>query len=223
MTLVETHFLFADVDNHITGRRSKPTNATSSLTNEKQRRRTYRHHPSNKLQSVPKGSLIQEIFVTCSVDRDRSYALVVNLELDNPFEVIDVYYMTPPQLQVENGGGIDNNTTQSQLQGEQQQATPRTGLFRIRLPQSSLLVQLNQRIRYDECLSVNYVQLSPTVNYEIECVDCYGRDQAQLDKIFNRRISQLDVELDAILSEKVLFGLQVLLNQQRIDLDMYLE
>lgn len=161
-------------------------------------------------------SLIQDIFVTCSVDRDRSYALTINLELENPFKVIDVYYDAARRDKRAAG-----RTGAQQV--DQQAGMRAAGLFRVHLPDSSLLVQLSQRIRYDECLTVNYVQLSPTVNYEIECVDCDEREQTKLDKIFSKRMSQLDAELDAILSEKALFGLQVLLNQQRLDLDMYLD
>jgi hypothetical protein len=163
--------------------------------------------PNNR-STEPRASLIQDIFVTCSIDRDRSYALSVNLELENPFKMIDVYY--------------EAKGTPSRKQDSDYHPR-KSGLFRINLPQSSLLIQLNQRIRYDDCLSVNYVQLSPTVNYEIDCVGCDKSEQAFLDKIFSKRMSQLDAELDAVLSEKVLFGLQVLLSQQRLDLDTYLE
>jgi hypothetical protein len=173
-------------------------------------------------EGVVVSSLIQDIFVTCSIDRDRSHALSINLELDNPFKVIDVYFETQGPLLARS-----HATSEQEYNYRPQPAAVaqgrRNGLFRILLPQSSLLVQLNQRIRYDECLSVNYVQLSPTVNYVLDCVDCDKSEQEFLDKIFNKRMSQLDAELDTILSEKVLFGLQVLLSQQRLDLDTYLD
>lgn len=98
----------------------------------------------------------------------------------------------------------------------------KSGLFRIRLPQSTFLVHLKQRIRYDECLVVNFIQIAPNVNYEIECVGCSDEQQNHLDRIFSKRMTQLDAELDSTLSEKLLLGLQVLFNQQRLELDLYL-
>lgn len=154
--------------------------------------------------------LVSDIFVTCSADRDRSYTLTINLELLNPFTVIDLRYqqsnkaLQRPQQQ----GNASNNQE--------------IGSFRILLPQSSFLVQLKQRISYDECLEVNYVQLAPNVAYEVECVNCVQEEQDYLDRIFSKKMSQLDAELDAILSEKLLLGLQILLNQQRLDLDLYM-
>lgn len=206
VTLAETHFQVKTERDSDEVQYEKRTNEVSEATK--------RH--GNQTESDASVSLIQDIFVTCSIERDRSYALSINLELDNPFKVVDVYYES---LSLHS----KKHASEQQQQNNTNQGRRRTGLFRILLPQSSLLVQLNQRIRYDDCLSVNYVQLSPTVNYDIECVGCDKDEQELLNKIFGKRMSQLDAELDAILSEKVSFGLQVLLSQQRLDLDTYLD
>ena len=154
---------------------------------------------SNEIKENRGRGIIQELFVTCSVDRDRSYALTIDAELDNPFKVVDVRY--------------DINYAQSA-------ASPKpTGLFRVHLPQSSFLVQLSQRVRYDQCLSVSYILLAPNVNYELECLDCSEKEAERLEKIFAKRMQQFDSELDFMLSEKLLLGLQVLLDQQRIEID----
>lgn len=142
-------------------------------------------------------NLLQDVFTSCSADRDRTYTLTINLELNNPFKVIDLHY-------------------------ERGKDKQEIGMLQIRLAQSSYLVQLSQRISYDECLEVNYVQLSPTVAYEIDCLDCNEEQKSQLDKIFGKRMSQFDAELDSILSEKLLLGIKSLLSQQRLDLDLYL-
>lgn len=153
-----------------------------------------------KARSEQPVSLIQDMFVSCSVGRNRNYALSVNLELDNPFKTIDLHYDIPESNQAAH-------------------PDKRFGRFRISLPKSSLLVQLSQRIRYDECLMVNYVQLAPLVNYEIECDTCDKQESAHLNRTLGKRMNQLDAELDALLSEKLLLGLKVLLNQQRLELD----
>lgn len=152
-------------------------------------------------------TLVRDFFVSCSADRDRSYTLTINLELHNPFKVLELSYEKPAEL----GKG-------------------KLAFFQIRLPQSSFLVQLNQRISYDECLDVNYVQLSPHISYQIEAKQSLGSpvaevpraEQDYLDKMLSKRFTQLDSELDAVLSEKFLLGLQTLLEQQRLDLDLYL-
>lgn len=152
-----------------------------------------------KLQERPRRApLIQDIFVTCSVGRDRSYALSINLELDNPFKTIDLHYELPQTLR-----SVGKNR----------------GRFQISLPQSSLLVQLSQLIKYDECLTINYVQLAPSVNYEIVCNTCSEQERAHLDAALEKRMTKFDTQLDALISEKILFGLQVLLNQKRLELD----
>lgn len=134
------------------------------------------------------------------MSRDRTYALTINLEIDNPFKVIELSYEIPQHLYAER---VHNK---------------RLGHFRISLPQSSALVQLNQRVKYDGCMTIGYVQLAPSVNYEIECINCDNLERVYLDNIFSKRMSQFDAEFDSIISEKILFGLQVLLNQQRLEL-----
>lgn len=181
ITLAETHFPIAENNN-----RNEIVNSTRS-------------HNSN-VSRAP--SLIQDIFVTCSIGRDRSYTLAINLELDNPFKTIDLRYDIHEQASHE-------------LKGK------KNGQFRIGLPQSSLLVQLSQRLKNDECLTINHVQLAPSVNYEIECADCDEQERLHLDNVFTRRMTQFDAEFDSIISEKLLLGLQMLLNQQRLDLDLY--
>ena len=206
VTLAETHFQLGQSRDELPYDRQQNEIGGATSKNE-----SY----YNQATRSQRASLIQDIFVTCSIERDRSYALAINLELDNPFKVIDVYY--------ESSGLSTRQHAITQQRNQTVQEVGRRGLFRISLPQSSLLVQLNQRIRYDDCLRVNYVQLSPTVNYELECVDCSASDREFLDKVFKRRMSQLDAELDAILSEKIRFGLQALLSLQRLDLDTYLD
>lgn len=134
---------------------------------------------------------MRDIFVTCSADRDRSYSLTINLEINNPFKELEFVVFQ------------DDNI----------------GYFRILMPQSTFLVQLNQRVRYDECLEVDYVQLAPSVRYDLACISCDKRQKEQLDKSFNKRMAQIDSEIDSILSEKLLLGIKSLLNQQRLDLD----
>lgn len=151
---------------------------------------------SNEIQQIRQSSLIQDLFVSCSVDKDRSYSLTINLELDNPFKVIDFKFKQPE----------DNSI----------------GQFRINLPRSTFLIQLNQRIRYDECLDVKYVQLGPNIEYEIECLTCNEAQKAHLNQVFTKRMNQFDSELDSVLSEKMLLALNILLNQQRLDYDLFL-
>lgn len=146
-------------------------------------------------------NFVRDCFVTFSAERDRSYTLTINLELNNPFKVIDILYNKQ----------IVNNENQEEV-----------GSFEIRLPQSTFLVQLSQRINYDECLTVNYVQLAPNVSYEIICESCTQKEHEHLDRSFSKRMTQLDAELDALLSEKLLLGLGLLLSQQRLDLDAHL-
>lgn len=163
--------------------------------------------------------LIEDIFVSCSADRDRSYTLTVNLELNNPFKSIDLTLAgqtnSPKEGETSSGSPV--------VGGKESELLEESSLFRIYLPQSTFLVQLNQRIRYDECLDVKYVQLGPNVNYDVECLGCSDRQRAHLDRIFRKKMSQFDAELDSLLSEKLLLGLQILSNQKRLDLDLYLE
>lgn len=160
--------------------------------------------------------LIQDIFVTCSADRDRSYTLTINLELDNPFKVIDLRFNSPQQKQQ-----LYNNSSSSSSK-QRVEETETNGSFRIYLPDSSFLVQLNQRISYDECLDVKYVQLGPNINYQVECLNCSEDQKKLLDKIFSKKMTQFDAEIDSILSEKLLLGLHILLNQHRLDLDLFI-
>lgn len=148
-----------------------------------------------------KASLIQDMFVSCSTDRNGNYMLTMNLELDNPFRLIEASFLT--------------NQTQAD--------TSAPGEFKIRMPGSTILVQLNQLINYDECLEVQYVQLSPNFDYSIDCDHCNDDQKLQLDKTVAKRRSQLDGEIDALISGKLLLGIQTLLNQQRLDLDLYLK
>lgn len=151
----------------------------------------------NETQQQSPNYLIQDFFVTCSIDRDKSYTLTINLELDNPFKMVEFEYRQP------------NDPTSK-------------GIFKIFMNQSTYLVQLNQRISYDECLDIKYVQLDPNLNYEINCTTCDEEQKVKLDKLLSKRMTQLDSELNSLLSEKLLLGLQVLLNQQRLDLDLFL-
>lgn len=146
---------------------------------------------------IIKPLVLYDYFVTCSVHRDHSYTLTINVELNNPFKVIEIHYQMP---------------------NEEKEASS----FKILMPQSTFLVKLNQRISYDECLEVKYVQLAPNVSYEIECATCSEQDKSYLDKILKKRMTQLDAELDSLLSEKLLLGLQTLLSQQRLDLELYM-
>lgn len=96
------------------------------------------------------------------------------------------------------------------------------GKIQIHLPQSALLVQLDQKISYDGCLEVSYVQLAPNVMYDIKCPTCDSLQQKHLDNIFGKKMSQLDSELDTLLSEKVALSLKNLLSQHRLDLDLFM-
>jgi len=154
--------------------------------------------------------------VACSVDRSRNYALTINLELDNPFKVLEIAYEPPI-------GAFKRGDSKQSVQTESKSPIKRQGRFRIRLPQSSFLVQLNQRVRYDECIVINYVQLEPSVSYDIECVDCSEAEQNYLDYVFKKRMSQFDAEIDSLLSEKFLLGLKLLFDQQRLDLELFNE
>lgn len=161
---------------------------------------------SNVESKTIKHALLKDIFVTCSADRDRSYYLTINLELNNPFKTIDLRFQDEMNMK-----DLAKRPKSTQF-----------GSFSILMPQSSFLVQLNQKISYEECLEVNYVQLAPNVMYELSCVACDKEQQDYLDKSFAKRMTQLDVELDSMLSEKLLLGLQTVLSQQRLDLDLYL-
>lgn len=189
MTLAETHF------------RLEPSESSLS-PNQLEKR------------SAAKEQLIRDVFVTCSIDRGRSYALSINLELTNPFKVIEVQFNTPREAPSSSSNEEVTKTTSNKAQ---------RGSFLIRLPQSSFLVNLRQRVRYDECLTINYVQLAPQSGHEIECIDCTAEQQSYLDKALSKRMTQLETQLDSILSEKLLLGLEVLLNQQRLELDLLLE
>lgn len=73
------------------------------------------------------------------------------------------------------------------------------------------------------------MQLSPNIAYEVQCsndttaVDKIKEEQNYLDKMLSKRMAQLDAELDSMLSEKFLLGLQTLFSQERFDLDLYLK
>lgn len=147
-----------------------------------------------------KNSLIQDMFVTCATDRNRKYIITLNVELENPFENVD--------LEIERFDEKTHLTEHADI--------------RFKLSKSTFLVQLNQLISYDQCLEVNYVQLSPSMNYEIQCDGCDDNMNSYLDRIFTKRMTQLDGELDTLLSEKLLLGIQSVLSQQRLDLDLYM-
>lgn len=151
---------------------------------------------NNEKNNSSRPTLLHDIFVTRSADRDRGYSLTINLELDNPFKVIEVVFKNE--------------------QSEINQIT-------ISLPQSSFWVQLNQRIRYDECLEVNFIQMAPNMRYDLICTSCDKRQKGELDRSFAKRMLQLDAEIDSILSEKLLLGLQSTLTQERLDLDLFLD
>lgn len=133
------------------------------------------------------------------MEPDRSYTLTINLELKNPFDRVDFNFGPSDKI-----GNKEN------------------AKFNILLPKSTFNIQLNQHIRYDECLDVNYVQLSQNPLYSISCDDCDEKRESNLNKMFQKKIIQLDAELDLILSDKILLGLQNLLSEQRLDLDLYL-
>lgn len=166
-----------------------------------------------------KTPILRELFVSCSVERDRSYTMTINVELTNPFMVIDLHYDIPSALSSKRSVSPQPDPQQASLGGDK--PSKRTSLFKVRIPQSTFMARLSQRISYDECLTVNYVQLSPNVKYEVDCVDCSAEERDHLEKIFSKRMTQLDTELDSMLSDKLALGLQMLLNQERLDLDLY--
>lgn len=149
--------------------------------------------------NASKLSLLQDIFVTCSAGKDRSYTLTMNLELKNPFDRVDFRFKPSQKI-----------------------GNKETGLFSILLPDSTYTVELSQLIRYDECLDVKYVQLGLNTNHTIQCVGCDAVEETNLNKMFNKKRAQLDAELDLVLSEKFMLGLKYLLSEQRLDLDLYL-
>lgn len=167
-----------------------------------------------------RNGLIRDIFVTCTMDRDRSYSLSINLEFENPFNNIDLIWEMPD---VSERGTLVNNVEPTGNQTNKWANHNNKGHFHIRLPQSTFLIQLIQRFRYDECLAVNYVQLAPNVSYELECASCSPGQQRYLNNVFNKRMNQIDSELDSILSEKLLLGIQLMLDQQRLDLELFME
>lgn len=159
--------------------------------------------------------LVRDVFVTCSADRNGIYTFTINLELENPFKTIELGF-EPPQpsadLRIDTGG---NKKEKLQLRANEKS-------FSIKLPRSSFLVRLNQRVSYDECLVIKYVQLSSDSLYEIDCPKCTPEERNYLDKLFARPTTQLDNELDTMLGEKLSLGLGVLFSQQRLYLDLYI-
>lgn len=169
-----------------------------------------------ELETSRSEPLLREMFISCSADRDNGYTLTINLELDNPFKEVSIHYDKATNLP----GLSLGNQLQSNGTVNQKAQQPTHGLFQILLPNSSFLVQLSQKIDYDGFLVVKYVQLAPNVSYDFLCDKCSDNDREYLEKIFGKRMSPFDAELDAILSEKLLLGLQILLSQQRLDLDL---
>lgn len=143
--------------------------------------------------------MLRDISVTCSAKKDRSYTLTINLELKNPFD--SIYFRFKPSEKIGN---------------------KEIGEFRVLLSQSTFVVQLNQRIRYDECFDVDYVQLETNVAYTLKCSSCDDIQKSNLDKLFHKKMALFDAQLDLVLSDKLLLGLQYLLSEQRLDLDLYL-
>lgn len=203
ITLAETQFNLSETNE------DNDSNTTTTISN------STNSVDSNQIVNKQANKLIQDIFVTCSADRDRSYSLTINLELDNPFKVIDLRFNSQPTKQQR-----QINSSQ-QLESKTEDNNDGDGMFRIYLPESSFLVRLNQKISYDECLEVKYVQMEPNVNYQVECLNCNQHEKNLLDRVFGKKMTQFDAELDSILSEKLLLGLQILLNQQRLDLDLF--
>lgn len=154
---------------------------------------------NNEIEGSKPRTFIQDAFITCSFDRFRNYELTINLELANPFDQIDIVFV------------YHNNTDSSDKRLQ----------MKVVMPDSTMLVQLKQYIKYDECLDVQYVQFSPDVTYELECSECNEDQRRYLDKIFHKRTARIDAELDALLSEKLELGLRTLLSQKRLDLDLY--
>lgn len=152
---------------------------------------------TNEVNDVP---LIEDLFISCSTDRNRQIIFTINLELVNPFKDVVVHYIPP-----------DGNQTSIPT------------IFHIHLLQSTFLVQLSQQIGYEECLHVNLAQLAPNVDYFIECEDCTDAQEKYLDRQFKKRMTHLDSELTALLSDKLVYGLRILLNQERLELELYLD
>lgn len=123
------------------------------------------------------------------------------MEIDNPFKTIEARF-------------------NSELSSN---ATAGPSKLRILLPDSSLLVQFSQLINYDECLEINYVQFEPNIEYVIDCYTCDVTQRVHMEKLLGKRMTQMDNELDSMISSKVFMGLQTLLSQQRLDLDLYLK
>lgn len=163
-------------------------------------------HKETMNQTESRSKLIRDTFVTVSAERDRSYTLTINLELNNPFKVIKMRYIRDKNQQNDAGNVVEDTV----------------GSFSIRLPRSSLLVHLSQRISYEDCLGINHVQLATNGPIDISCDSCATKELENLDKILLKRASQLDAELDSLLSEKLLLGLRTLLNHQRLDFDIFL-
>lgn len=147
---------------------------------------------TNNTKNEP--SLIEDIFIACSADRGRQNVVAVNLELANPFKRIQIHYIPD--------GSINPIK------------------FYLNLQQSSYLAQLTQQLGYEECIHINYVQLTSNVEYVIECDECDDNNQKQLDRMFKKRVSHLDAELCSLLSDKMMYGLRSLLDQERLELEM---
>lgn len=138
-------------------------------------------------------SLIEDIFIACSADKGRQNVVAVNLELANPFKRIEIHY-------IPEGSSVSIK-------------------FDLNLQQSSFLAQLTQQLGYEECIHINYVQLTSNVEYLIECDECNETNQKQLDRMFKKRVSHLDAELCSLLSDKMMYGLRNLLDQERLELE----
>lgn len=150
--------------------------------------------------------LVRDMFITCSADRDGIYTFTINLELENPFKMIELHF-EPPRSK-----DMLHNLQVAHLEPEK--------VFHIALPQTSFLIQLSQSVSYDECLTMKNAQLSSTISYELDCPKCTPGERAYLDRVFKDRMSQIDYALDTLLSEKLSLGLGVLLSQRRLYLDL---
>lgn len=163
--------------------------------------------------------LVRDVFITCSADRNGIHTFNINLELENPFKTIELSFQPPqPSLELsQQKSDDDDKKSRTRLAAIADEKT-----FYIHMPQSSFLVRLNQRVSYDECLVIKYVQLSSNSNYKIDCPKCTPTELNYLGKLFNRPTTQLDNQFDTLLSGKLSLGLAVLLSQQRLYLDLYI-
>lgn len=163
--------------------------------------------------------LVRDMFITCSAGRNGIHTFTINLELENPFRTIELSFETP---QVSSDLSQQGSRGGDKKEKSQSAATADEKTFFINMPRSSFLVKLNQRVSYEDCFMIKYVQLSSNSIYEINCPKCTPTELNYLDKLFARPTTQLENELDTMLSEKLSLGLAVLFSQQRLYLDLYI-